>query len=127
MDEHCGDGSRREMEGAQCGLLPQESPSVLSCWVSSSLDPEAWGNGLVSGELTDGPRHPGGTLAASPHPGVPFLPGLPTLWEANFHPSQAQGQVQVHQGLGELTANLEGAVLSATFHTKRETPRVSCA
>ena len=97
------------MEGAQGGLLPQESPSVLSCWVSSSLDPEAWGNGLVSRELTDGPRHPGGTLAASPHPGVPFLPGLPILWEANFHPSQAHGQVQVHQGFGELTANLEGA------------------
>ena len=54
MDEHCGDGSRREMEGTQGSLLPQESPSVLSSWVSPSLNPEAPGKGLVSGELTSG-------------------------------------------------------------------------
>lgn len=136
MDEHRGDGSRREMEGAQGSLLPQESPSVLSGWVSPSLNPEAPGKGLVSGELTSGlikgrwaqaARRHSSSITSTPSGGSLPPRSASPLWEGNFLPAQAHSQVQVHQDFGELTANLEGACSPCNLSgSGRETPRVSC-
>ena len=66
-------------------------------------------SGLIKGRWAQAARRHSSSITSSPIWGFPSSQVCQPPLGGHFLPAQAHGQVQVHQGFGELTANLEGA------------------